>query len=80
MILIYPHVFISKSKRDKKYIFLFTNNDLPHSKFSDKHKQAERRFGDLQDDDVSVFLFPIGDHFDPEKLYKVGFNPLLLHI
>jgi hypothetical protein len=61
----------SKSKMDKKQIFLFTNNDEPHSKFSAKQKQAERRIGDLQDGGVSIFLFPIGEEFNTTKVYKV---------
>ncbi|XP_046438131.1 X-ray repair cross-complementing protein 6-like isoform X3 [Daphnia pulex] len=59
-----------KSKTDKKQIFLFTNNDEPHSKFSAKQKQAERRIGDLQDGGVSIFLFPIGEEFNTTKVYQ----------
>lgn len=58
---------------DKKQIFLFTNNDEPHSKFSAKQKQAERRIGDLQDGGVSIFLFPIGEEFNTTKVYQVLF-------
>lgn len=59
-----------KSKKDNKKIFLFTNNDEPHSKFSNKQKQAEKRIGDLQDGNVSIFLFPIGEAFDTSKVYQ----------
>lgn len=63
----------SKSKKDKKQIFLFTINDEPHSKFSAKQKQAERRIGDLQDEGVSIFLFPIGEAFNTAKVYQVRY-------
>lgn len=62
----------SKSKKVKRQIFLFTNEDEPHDKFSDKHKQAERRIGDLLDSKVDLFLFPIGENFDVKKIYQVA--------
>lgn len=57
---------------------MFTNTDEPHSKYSDKHKQAERRIGDLQENHVSLYLFPVGENFSAEKIYKVAFLELLL--
>ena len=78
MFLIFFSLLSSKSKKDSKQLFLFTNSEEPHSKFSNVHKHAERRFGDLQDDGVSVYLFPIGEDFDASKVYQVCVKTLYI--
>lgn len=51
-------------------IYIFTNNEEPHSSVSSELQQTFLRAKDLHDNDVSVVLVPLIDEFDVDKFYK----------